>query len=253
MPKVSIAFGLINIPVKTETAARKDSISFNMLCPTCLGRSSQKLVCHTCNDRELKRDETVSGYEFKKGQFVTVTKEELKACEPDSNSVFEIELTVSAEEVDPLLFETSYYLTPDAGGAKGYALLLKALEEEGLYAIARATMSRREHVIIIRPYNGCLAFHTMFFASEVSAVPSLGLEAITLKEAELSLARQLLRVNAGPFEHGSYADGYQTRVEDLLQTKQAGATYEAPKKAEKKAEMGDLLEMLAASLKTKAA
>lgn len=248
--KTTIAFGLVNIPVKTSPAARPGRISFNMIHPKCKGRVNQKLWCNACNE-DVARNETLKGYEFSDGKYVIVTKEELEACEPESSKVFEIECTVSAEEVDPILFESSYYLEPEPAGRKGYKLLLQALEQESKYAIARATMNSREHIIIIRAYNGVLMFHTMFFQGEVRSAPSLGLESIAIKDAELQLARQLLEVNAGPFEHQKYADGYQQAVEELLRAKQEGQPVEMPKRKEPPKETGDLLAALTASLQNR--
>lgn len=247
-PKATIAFGLVSIPVKASPAARPARVSFNMLHDACKGRVNQKLYCASCNV-DVERNTTLKGYEYAEGQYVVVTKEELDACEPESSKVFEIERTVSAEEVDPMLFESSYYLEPEPAGRKGYKLLLQALELENKYAIARATMNSREHVIVIRPYFGVLVFHTMFFQAEVRSAPSLGLEAIELKDAEVALARQLLQVEAGPFEHASYADGYQARVEDLLRAKQEGKVVAMPAKKAATKETGDLLAALTASLK----
>lgn len=245
--KATIAFGLVNIPVKAEPAARPARISFNMLCGSCKGRLNQKLWCGSC-ESEVARGNTLKGYEYSEGRYLIVTKEELDACEPESSKVFEIETVVSAEEVDPLLFESSYFLQPEPAGRKGYKLLLEALQAEGSYAIARATMSGREHVIIIRPFYGVLAFHTMFFTGEVRATPSLGLDSIQVKDVELALARQLLQANAAPFEHAAYADGYREKVEQLLQAKQEGQPIPITVKKPAARETGDLLAALTASL-----
>lgn len=248
--KATIAFGLVNIPIKAEPAARPERVSFNMLCPICKARSKQKLWCESC-DKELQRGETLKGYQYSEDRYVVVTKEELSACEPESSKVFEIEAVVSAHEVDPMLFESSYYLEPEPAGRKGYKMLLAALETEGNYAIARATMNNREHVIVMRPFNGVLAFHTMFFANEVRAVPALGLESIQVRDVELTLARQLLQANTVSFEHESYSDGYQNRVADLLQAKQEGQAIPITVKKPAARETGDLLAALTASLQGK--
>ncbi len=251
MPKFTLAFGLLNIPVKTCTAAREERTSFNMLSPCCKTKTKQDLTCAECGE-PVERGKTLKGYPIADGQWVVVTPEELKTCEPESSKVMEIVLAVNSSEIDPMLLCSSYYLEPEAAGKKGYALLLAALQAEGMFAIAKVTMSSREHIAIIRPYDGVLAFHTMYMAGEIRSTPALGLESITLKDAELELARKLLQVNAGPFEHEAYSDSYMTAVEDLLRAKQEGKSVTVmPKKATANT-TGDLLAALTASLQSKA-
>jgi DNA end-binding protein Ku len=245
--KGSISFGLVVIPVKVSPAARSEKISFNQL-HTCGSRINLVTKCPQCS-MEVERKDLQKGYEYAKGSYIIVTDAELEACESESSRTLEIEHCVSADEVDPMLFDSSYYLEPEPAGVKGYKLLLEALKSKRQYAIARMTMSSREHVIIIRPFRGALAFHTMYFEAEVRAVPSMGLDAAQLKPGELALAQQLLSVYTSPFEHGSFSDGYQTAVAALLEAKQQGETVHTPPKEKPKSATVDLMSMLEASLK----
>jgi DNA end-binding protein Ku len=242
--KGSISFGLVVIPVKVSVAARSAGISFNML-HTCGSRINQKTFCPKCN-KDIDRGDTMKGFEHKKGEYLTITAEELKNCEPESTRTMEIDRVVDAEDVDPMLFESSYYLEPEAAGRKGYKLLYEALTAEGKYAIARVTMSGREHIVIIRPYQGILAFHTMYFEAEVRAVPEIG--TVTINAKELQLARQLLSVNAADFDHSVYADRYTEQVEELITAKQQGKKVKVMPKRETVRETDDLMAALTASL-----
>ena len=242
----SISFGLVVIPVKASVAARPTGISFNLL-HTCGSRISMKTWCPEC-EAEIERSETTKGYEFTKGQYVLVSPEELNACAPASSRSMEIDRVVDAVEVDPLLFESSYYLEPEPAGRKGYKLLHAALVTEDKYALAKLTLSGREHVVVIRPYRDCLAFHTLFYEPEVRAIPNLGLEGLAVKPAELALAQQLLRANAAAFDHAAYADGYQQAVSDLLDAKQQGKKVKVMPKKPAASETGDLMAALQASL-----
>lgn len=249
--KGSISFGLISIPIKASVAARAESISFNML-HTCGSRINQKTWCASCN-KEISKADTVKGFDEGNGRFLRISADEIKACAPASSQVMEIAAVVDAGEVDPIWFEASYYLEPEEAGRKGYKLLADALKAEKKIAIAYLTLSQREHVVFIRPYAKGLMFHTMFYAAEVRAVPSASLVDIETVPQELALARQLLLVNAATFNARDYADGYQTRILALLETKRQGAP--APKAEPKKAAEPamDLMAALAASLKAKKA
>lgn len=240
-----ISLGLVTVPVKVSVAARPTGISFNML-HTCGSRISMKTWCPQCA-KEIERKDTVKGFEYSKDEFVTVTPAELDACAPESSRTMEITQCVDAADVDPMLFEASYYLEPEPAGLKGYTLLLEALTATRQYALATITMSSREHVIIIRPFRGVLAFHTMYYESEVRATPSIG--AVDLKPAELALAKQLLQVHSAEFEHSQFADGYTRAVEELLEAKQQGRKPKASARKPAQRETGDLMSALTASLK----
>jgi DNA end-binding protein Ku len=246
--KGTLSFGLVNIPVKVSVAGRPSNIEFHTLHETCGSRIKQKIFCPSCN-RDIERSETTKGYEYSKDRYVTVQEEELKAVQPESSQTLEIESIVSASEVDPMLFESSFYLEPETAGTKGYKLLYESLRQAGQYAIAKITKNNREHTIVIRPYGSCLAFHTLFYESEVRAAPSIGLDGVQVKPAELKLAGELLKAYVKPFHHGEYADNYQRAVGDLLTAKQEGHKVKTIAKKPPKKETGDLMSALNASIK----
>lgn len=242
-----LSFGLVTVPVKVSVAARPTGISFNML-HTCGSRINQKTWCPQC-EMEISRKDTVKGYEYSKGEYLTVEPEELAGCAPESSRTMEIRQCIPEHEVDALLFESSYYLEPEPAGVKGYKLLLDALTETRQYAIATITLNSREHVIVIRPYQGVLAFHTMYYQSEVRATPAISFGGVEIKPKELALAKQLLNMHAGEFDHSQYSDGYTRAVEELLGAKQQGHKPKAPPKKAAARATGDLMDALEKSVR----
>ena len=242
----TLSLGLISIPVKLHAAARGETISFNMLHADCLGRVKMKTVCPSC-DVEIGRDETLKGYEYAKDQYVVVSKEELEAIEPESSKLMEFSQFVKASEIDPMLYETSYFVSPGDGGLRGYHLMRKAMIISGRVGITQVTMHGREQLVVVRPYGAGLALHTMYYAAEVRSMmfPADQLQA---SEKELKLAGQLIDSYATPFVHAAYKDTYVDSVKDLISAKLQGKQPAAPKKIPPKKTTTDLLEALEASL-----
>ncbi|HEV3152143.1 MAG TPA: Ku protein, partial [Acidobacteriaceae bacterium] len=138
-----ISFGLVSVPVRLFAAAREEHVSFNQIHSECGGRIKQQIFCPQC-DRVVERSELQKGYEVEKGEYVTVTSDELKTLEAESSDVMEIQQFVSLDEVDPIYFQTSYYSAAEDSGKRAYNLLFRGMTREKLAAIARVTLSGRE-------------------------------------------------------------------------------------------------------------
>jgi DNA end-binding protein Ku len=229
-----LTFGLLSIPIRLFSAARSERISLNQLHSVCNSRIKMPLFCPTC-DRKVERNEIVKGYEYEDDQYLLFTPEELDNIEPESGRTMEIQEFVKLDEVDPLYFESSYYVTPEDEGKKAYRLLLEALEQSGYAAIAKLTMHQREHVVIIRPRNNGLTLHTMYYQSEIREVSEYGRQDhVELKDAEKKLAVQLIENLAAEFEPHKYRDEYQEGMRALIAAKQDGkqvASVVHPKRA----------------------
>jgi DNA end-binding protein Ku len=229
-----LTFGLLSIPIRLFSAARSERISLNQLHSVCNSRIKMPLFCPTC-DRKVERNEIVKGYEYEDDQYLLFTPEELDNIEPESARTMEIQEFVKLDEVDPLYFESSYYVTPEDEGKKAYRLLLEALEQSGYAAIAKLTMHQREHVVIIRPRNNGLTLHTMYYQSEIREVSEYGRkDNVELKDAEKKLAVQLIENLAAEFEPNKYRDEYQEGMRALIAAKQDGkqvASVVHPKRA----------------------
>ena len=219
--KGHLTFGLISIPVRLSAAARGERISFNQLHKVCHSRLKQPLFCPVCN-RNVERSEIVKGYEYEKDQYVLFNEEELDKIEPPSARVMEILEFVKLDEMDPIYFDSSYFLAPEEGGVKAYQLLMTAMKESGYGAIAKLTMHQREHIVIVRPGSKGLTLHTMFYTSEIRAAEVIPTDKIELKDQEKKLAQQLIQSLAAPFEPQKYRDEYRDNLQKMIEAKVEG-------------------------------
>jgi len=219
--KGHLTFGLISIPMRMSAAARGERISFNQLHKECHSRLKQPLFCPVCN-RNVERSEIVKGYEHEKDQYVLFSEEELDKIEPPSARVMEILEFVKLDEMDPLYFDSSYYVAPEDAGVKAYQLLMKAMQESGYGAIAKLTMHQREHIVIIRPGSQGMTLHTMFYSNEIRAAESVAADKVELKDQEKKLAQQLIESLAAPFDPQKYRDEYMENVKGMIEAKLKG-------------------------------
>ena len=217
-----LTFGLISIPIRLFAAARSERISLNQLHKVCHTRIRQPQFCPVCN-RAVERAEIEKGYEYDKDQYVLIDEKELDKIEPPSAHTMEILEFVRLDEVDPLYFDSSYYVTPEEEGKKAYQLLLAAMEESGYAAVAKVTMHQRENIVILRPRAHGLTLHTMYYANEIRPVAEYGhTDKVELKEQEKKLAEQLIESLAAPFKPEKYQDQYQSNLRALIAAKQKG-------------------------------
>lgn len=250
---LTISFGLVSIPVKLYSATEASrAISFNLLHKTCGSRLKQQYVC-VKEDVVVPRDEMVKGYEFAKDQYVMFTPEELKAMEEAGTHAAEITEFVPIESIDPVYFDKAYYLAPDKGGAKPYALLTKALRESDRCAIGRWAARGKQYIVMIRPLEDGLVMQQLLYAAEVRSIKDLEIPATDVKDAELKLAQQLIEQQAADtFDPGAYTDEVRARIEAAVQKKVEGQEITMTEEAEGGAQVIDLMEALRASLEKRA-
>jgi DNA end-binding protein Ku len=248
-----LTFGLLSIPVRLFSAARSERISLNQLHQVCNSRIRMPLFCPTCN-RHVERAEIVKGYEYEKDQYVLFNEEELDKIEPDSSRAMEILEFVKVDEIDPLYYDASYYVTAEDAGVKAYQLLLEAMEASGYAAIAKLTMHQREHIVVIRPRANGMTLHTMFYTNEIRQVAEYGKhdKAAEPKEQEKKLATQLIESLAAKFEPEKYKDEYQESMKTMISAKQQGHEIAAATHVQR-APVIDLMEALKKSIEKKAA
>jgi len=242
-----LTFGLISMPVRLFSGARSSGISFNMLHRDDLQRVKQQLYC-PAHERVVERDEIVKGYEFRKGEYVVIEPEEIKKIEPKTAKTMEILEFVKSSDVDPVYFESSYYMLPEEAGRRPYALLTKALEESEYVAIAKLTMHNREYTVFLRPHEGGMMLHTMYYAEEVRQVEGFGAPDVELKDAEVKVAHQLIEALAADWDPEKYHDEFQENLKKLIETKLEGGTVAEVEKPKKLAPVVDLMSALKASL-----
>ena len=242
-----LTFGLISMPVRLFSGARGNHISFHMLHRDDNTRIKQQLWCPH-DERVVERSEIVKGYEYRKGEYVIIEPDEIKKIEPRTAKAMEILEFVKAEEVDPIYFESSYFLVPEEAGRKPYALLCRALEETDYVAIAKLTMHNREYTVFLRPHEGGLMLHTMYYAEEVRKVEGFGAPDVELKDAEVKVAHQLIEALADEWDPEKYKDGFQENLKKLIETKLEGGEVAAVEKPKKLAPVVDLMAALKQSL-----
>jgi DNA end-binding protein Ku len=242
-----LTFGLISMPIRLFSGARSSGISFNMLHRDDLQRVKQQYYCPADN-RVVERSEIVKGFEYRKDEYVVIDPEEIKKIEPKTAKTMEILEFVKAGEVDPVYFESSYYLLPEEAGRRPYALLTKALEESEYVAIAKLTMHNREYTVFLRPHEGGMMLHTMYYEEEVKKVEGFGAPDVELKDSEVKVAHQLIEALAAKWEPEKFHDDFQENLKKLIQTKLEGGEVAEVEQPKKLAPVVDLMAALKASL-----
>lgn len=242
-----LTFGLISMPVRLFSGARGEHISFHMLHRDDHVRVKQQLICPE-EDKVVGRDEIIKGYEYRKGEYVIIEPEEIKKIEPKTAKAMEILEFVKSSDVDPIYFESSYYMMPEEAGKRPYALLAKALEETEYVAIAKLTMHNREYTVFLRPYRDGMMLHTMYYKEEVREMENFGSTGVELREAEVKVAHQLIEALAAPFEPEKYHDTFEENLKKLIQARLEGKEVEAVEKPKKAAPVVDLMAALKESL-----
>lgn len=241
-----LTFGLISMPVRLFSGARGTRISFHMLHREDHTRVKQQLYC-PADERVIDRSEIVKGYEFRKGEYVIVEPEEIKKIEPKTAKAMEILEFVKQEEIDPVYFESSYYLAPDEAGKKPYTLLSRAMKETGFVAIAKLAMHNREYTVFLRPYEQGLMLHTMFYENEIREAPAIYGHS-EIKEGEVKVAHQLIEALAAEWDPAKYHDTFEENLKKMIKAHLEGKEVTPVEKPRKAAAPTDLMAALKQSL-----
>ena len=246
----SISFGLVNIPVKLYGAVSRKTVHFNQLDARTNSRVKQKRVNPETGD-EVPYEQIVKGYELSSGAYVVVTDDELAALDPKAVRTIDIDEFVDLVDIDPIFYDSAYYLAPDKA-SKPYALLAKAMEETGKVGIAHFVMRTKQYLAAIRPKDGRLLLSTMVYADEVNdpaSIPELDeLGDIELPEKEVAMAEQLITSLSADFEPERFTDTYREAVLELIERKAAGEEIVAPAAAAEPDKVVDLMAALEASV-----
>ena len=255
---LTISFGLVSIPVKLYSATETSrAISFNLLHKACGSRLRQQYFCIK-EDVPVSREDMAKGYEFAKDQYVMFTPEELKALEEAGTQTADITEFVPARTIDPVFFDKAYYLGPDKGGAKPYALLARALKESGRCALGRWAARGKQYIVMIRPVDDGfvegLVMQQLLYSGEVRSMKDIDIPKTDVRDAELKLAQQLIEQQAvDKFDPTAYKDEVRERIEAAVQKKVEGQEITMAEAPEQGAQVIDLMEALRASLEKKPA
>jgi DNA end-binding protein Ku len=250
---LNVSFGLVSIPVKLFSATESGhAISFNLLHKGCGSRLKQQYLC-VKEEVPVAREDMAKGYEFAKDQYVMFSSEEIKALEETGTHSAEISEFVPIESIDPLYFDKAYYLAPDKGGVKPYALFARALRDSGRCAIGRWAARGKQYIVMIRPVEEGLVLQQLLYAGEVRSIQGLDIPKGEVKEAELKLAHQLIdQQTSETFDPAAYVDEVRGRIEAAIQKKVEGQEITMAEEPAGGGQVIDLMEALRASLDRKA-
>jgi DNA end-binding protein Ku len=250
----SISFGLLNVPVKLYSAVSKQTVRFRELREGDGSRVKHKRVAES-DGKEVPYEKIVKGYEYAPDQYVVLTKDELSDLEPQRSRAIEIQDFVDLDDIDPIYFEQPYFLGPDKGAARAYALLVQAMKESRKVAVARFVLRNKEHLAAIRPMDDVLTLTTMRFHDEVTSPSDLDGEVFDEEkpkkpeQRELEMAKQLIGSLTSDFKPDQYRDEYREELLDLLERKAAGKeVVSAPTEEPKPTKAPDLMAALEESL-----
>ena len=241
-----VSFGMVSIPVKLYAATDSKDISFRQVHDTCGSRIKQLRWCPAC-EREVEYGEIVRGYEYAKDELIVLTDEDFSKLPLPSKQAIELSAFVQAEGIDSIYYEKSYYLEPEQTGAKPFALLMRALKEKQLTAVAKIAIRNKERLCALRPYNGTLMLETLFYPDEIRVEKGAGAPEVKVSDKELSMAYSLIDLMTEEFNPAAYRDAYREALAEIIEAKlQGGEIVEAP--AAPKGKVVDLMAALKASV-----
>jgi DNA end-binding protein Ku len=251
LQSATISFGLVSIPVQVYPAANPaGTISFNLL-HKCGSRVKQEYRCLE-EDKIVPRDELVKGFEFEKEKYVTFSKEELKALNATASELITIDQFLPASKIDPIYYESTYFLGPGKNGSKPYGLLLAAMRKAGKTAIGRWAARGKQYLVALRPGDDGIVMQQLFYASELRSQKALDIREVEVKQQELDLATQLIdSISVDEWKPEQFTDEVQGRIREQIQRKVEGKEIVAPEApvGPGGAQVIDLMEALRASLK----
>jgi DNA end-binding protein Ku len=242
----TISFGLVNVPVRMYSATREHDLHFNFVHEKDGSRIGYEKICKK-EGVPVPDDEIVKAYEWDKGEWVYLTDEDFEAASADGTRTIDISDFVDSDDIDPIYFEKTYYLGPQEGGEKVYALLAKALDQSGLAGIAKFVMRDRQHLGALRVRDGVIALERMYFADEVVEPKDVKPPASRVEKRELDMAIELIDRFRGEWKPEQYKDTYRDALMDVIKRKRKGEKIHAETTPEPE-ETADLMEALRASL-----
>src|SRR3982751_831527 len=216
--KGSISFGLVYIPIAVYPATREEKLSFRQLRATDLSPIRYKKVADV-DQKEVSADQIVKGFEYERGRYVILKEDDFAKVRIESTHSIDITDFVDLTQVDPKFFYKPYFLEPQKGGEKAYALLHKALAGTGKIGIAKVVISNREYLASVKPDGLFLVLDLMHFASEVLTPEELNTPRTELNDKELKMAHALIESMSSPWEPQKYRDEYRNAVMELIEQK----------------------------------
>jgi DNA end-binding protein Ku len=249
--KGSISFGLVNIPIALYPATRREELKFRLLRKSDLSPVNYKRVAEK-DGKEVSWDQIVKGYEYEKGKYVVLHDEDFQRVDLEATQTVDIQDFVDQEEIDPMFFYKPYYLEPQKGGDKAYALLRDALKDSNKVGVAKVVIKTRQYLAGVKPQDGALVLELMHFADELADPQKLHVPKKTeVGRREMNMARSLIDSMSAKWEPEKYKDDYREALMEVIEEKvEAGGKEieEKPRKAPKPTKVIDLVSVLQKSL-----
>ena len=249
--KGSISFGLVNIPIALYPATRREEFKFRLLRKTDLSPVNYKRVAEK-DGKEVPWDQIVKGYEYEKGKFVVFKDEDFQRVDVEATQTVDIQDFVELDEIDPIFFYKPYYLEPQKGGDKAYALLRDALKDSKKVGVAKVVIKTREYLAGVKPEDGALVLELMHFADELADTTKLHIpKKVEIGEREITMAKSLIDSMSSKWNPEKYKDDYREALMEVIEEKvESGGKEieEKPKKAPKPTKVIDLVSVLQKSL-----
>jgi DNA end-binding protein Ku len=249
--KGSISFGLVNIPIALYPATRREELKFRLLRKSDLSPVNYKRVAEK-DGKEVPWDEIVKGYEYEKGKYVVLKDEDFERVDLEATQTVDIQDFVDVDEIDPMFFYKPYYLEPQKGGDKAYALLRDALKESKKVGIAKVVIKTRQYLAGVKPEDGALVLELMHFADEIADAGELHVpKKVEMGRREMNMATALIDSMSSKWKPEKYRDDYREALMEVIEEKvEAGGKEieEKPKKAPKPTKVIDLVSVLQKSL-----
>jgi len=249
--KGSISFGLVNIPIALYPATRREEFKFRLLRKTDLSPVNYKRVAEK-DGKEVPWDQIVKGYEYEKGKYVVLKDEDFQRVDVEATQTVDIQDFVELDEIDPIFFYKPYYLEPQKGGDKAYALLRDALKDSKKVGVAKVVIKTREYLAGVKPEDGALVLELMHFADELADTSKLHIpKKVEIGKREITMAKSLIDSMSSKWNPEKYKDDYREALMEVIEEKvEAGGKEieEKPKKAPKPTKVIDLVSVLQKSL-----
>lgn len=243
----AISFGLVNIPVKLQSAVQEDNIDFDMLSKDDLAPIKYARIDSRTGEEVAYKD-IVKGFQYAKGKYVVVTDEDFEKARPHINKSIDIIQFVKEDEIDPVYYEKPYYIVPDKGAEKSYKLLLKALDETKTVGVAEFMLRNRAHICLLKSYEGVLLLNQLRYHDTVKEIPEVKTKAERITPKEIQLATKLINQLTESFDPAAFKDTYLSELRKVIKAKAAGKNVRIAEPRKLPAEVRDLMEILKESL-----
>ena len=244
--KGAITFGLVHIPIVLTASIKNNDIGFNLIDKKTMSRVKYKKTCVDCDDKEVKNENIVKGFQYEKDKYVIFTDKDFEKIKTEKDKNITIGQFVNLDEVDPIYFDKAYYVSP-TGGEKAFEVLLSAMEKQNKAGIAKAVLGTKESLILIRAKNGNMLVNTLYFYDEVVKAPEI--KKVKVLSKEISLAVSLINEMTEKFKPENFKDEYNLKLKKAIKSKIAGNDIVVHEDRDEPSKVINLMEALQKSLK----